>query len=434
MPGFGDLGLPAIDLGPVLGDLPRTLTPVEGDPEIAEGVEAFLDRAQDLATDQPETFARILGQAYGDKLSPQAAADLTRAAANRDLPLPAEIRFVDPAVLQGADGAYSASDGGTVFLSEALRDNPARLSAVLAQEIGHHFDAVLGGADAAGDEGRAFAMGLDKGAPLEAGELALARAITDRGTITVDGQELEVEFAIPAVIIWLGEGAAQTAPDVLIGEILEQLTGVPYGFGDAALDFLLNLIPGAGEAATLKKIAKLSDAIDTIIDGARLADRLPAGVVGKADAMARGIREAFDNFIDAFKGGNLDRAASHWGELIGKVREMQVAGRIADTGGELVDVNRTIRLANGGTREFDVLFREGGALMVAEVKTGARMMDRAGSSSFQRTVDNFVAARDAAADQLGAGYRVFVDDISDDMLEALQSRGIEVIRNGEFLR
>jgi hypothetical protein len=56
-----------------------------------------------------------------------------------------------------------------------------------------------------------------------------------------------------------------------------------------------------------------------------------------------------------------------------------------------------------------------------------------GSDRFQRTVDNFVAQRDFAASQ-GAGFRVYADDISADMRQALESRGIGVILNGDLLR
>ena len=414
-------------------DAPAVPNPV-GTPS-GDAAHAFADRARRLATDDPAAFARILEQTYGDKLDPARAAAMTRAAAEGALPMPAEVRYVGDAVLGDAQGAYAAADGGTIHLAESLRGDPAARRAVMAQEMGHHLDAVLGGPDTAGDEGRALAMALDAGRPLTATERAVAAMTPDHGTIDVDGRLVEVEFAGPLipVLIWLGEGAAQTAPDVVLGEVIEQLTGVPYGRLDAAFDFLLNLIPGAGETATARKLAKLGQAIDTVVDTARLADKLPPGVAGRADALANGVRGAFDDFKDAFARGDLDAAKSHWGELIGRVREMQVAGRIADTGGTLVDINKTIPIP-GGTREFDVLFDQAGERIAAEVKTGARMTDGAGASKFQRTVDNFVAARDDAARHLGAGYRVYTDEISDDMRAALQAEGIEVIINADFLR
>ncbi|MFV0383882.1 hypothetical protein [Paracoccus sp. (in: a-proteobacteria)] len=402
----------------------------QSDPDAAAAADRFQSRAQNLSTEQPEVFSEILTQAYGDK---QGNGTLAGAAANGDLPMPAEVRFVDPDVLNGGEGAYSAENGGTVYLSEDLRNDPARLDAVFAQEVGHHFDAVLGGPDSVGDEGRAFAMGLEKGRALTPDELARAQSITDKGTITVDGKEVEVEFALPAILVWLGEGAAQTVGDAALGEIMEQLTGAEYGFWDGVLDFGLNLIPGAGEASTAKKLKKLTEAVDTIIDGVKLADKLPKGLKGKVEPLQKEIKEHFDAFVDAVKSGNAGKAGEKWGETIGKLRELQVAGRIADNGGELLDINKKIKI-KGGDREFDVFFKEGNKKVVGEVKTGKRMTDSAGAKNFDKTVQNFVKARDAAKKELDADYRVYVDDISDDMLKALKDEGIEVVRNKDFLK
>lgn len=398
------------------------------DPALAN----FQARAAELATRDPQAFGAILSQAFGDKLTPALRSELTRLAQAGALPMPAEVRFLDDATLGGALGAYSAANGGTIYLNEQLRNQPQAIQAVIAQEIGHHLDAVLGGPDALGDEGRVFAAGIERGGPLSETERALAASVPDRGVITVGGRQVAVEFALPAVLIWLGQGAAQTVPDAVIGTILAQLTGIPYTWVDRLVDFGLNLIPGAGQLDTAKKLGKIGEAIDTIIDAARLAERLPRGLVGRADSLVNDIRRSWGQFQDQVLAGQFDRAGATWGALIGKIRELQVSGRIADLGGTLVDINKTFPIP-GGRREFDVIFQQGGATIFAEVKTGGATLLNRGSDKFQRTLDNFIAQRDFAVSQ-GASYRLYADEFSSDMASALRAAGIEFAQSGTILR
>lgn len=400
---------------------------------IAAGVAAdFQAQAQALTMRDPAAFAAILDQAFGGKLDAATSRTLTDLARAGELPVPADIRFVGSDVLGGALGAYSADGGGTIYLDDSLRADPAALAAVVAQEIGHHLDAALGGPDTPGDEGRLFAAGLAAGGPLAPQALAAAAAVNDRGTITVDGRAVNVEFALPAVLIWLGQGAAQTVPDAIIGTILAQLTGIPYTWVDRLVDFGLNLIPGAGQADTARKLGKIGEAIDSILDAARLAEKLPRGVVGQADALANNVRRSWGQFQEQVLDGDFTRAGTTWGALIGQIREIQVAGRIADTGGTLEAVGQTFRIA-GGRREFDVIFRDGTQRVFAEVKTGNATTLNRGSSSFQRTLDNFIAQRDFAASQ-GASYRLYADDFSADMRTALRTAGIDAVPSATILR
>jgi hypothetical protein len=400
-----------------------------------QALSGFMDRAQAIAIEQPARFTAILRDTFGDKLTPGAAAALTSRIAAGDLPRPA-VRFVDGDVLGGALGAYSPAEGGVIFLNAALRSDPAALRHVMAQEMGHHLDAVLGGPDTRGDEGRAFAMALDKGAPLSPAEKALASAVPDHGVIEVGGRRVAVEFALPAIAIWLGQGALQTAPDILIGEIMEQLTGVPYTWIDKAIDFGANLLPGVGQVDTTRKLAKLGEAIDDVVRATRLADRLPTAITGKADAAARTIAREWDTFRGHVASGNFERAGQSWGSLIGRVREMQVASRISESGGTLIDFGATFRQ---GARQFeiDVVFRDANGRMVAgEVKTGGDVRASIGSDRFQRTLDRFVEQRNAVRAQYGADteFRVYADDISRDMASALSDAGIPVVRNPDLLR
>ena len=109
--------------------------------------------------------------------------------------MPASVQFVDAGSL-GTDalGAYDSANGGTLYLDRSLLSgDPAKLQSVFNEEMGHHFDAVLGGADAIGDEGAVFALTLDEG-PLDQSTLSSLRSENDHGLILVDGRLIEVEF------------------------------------------------------------------------------------------------------------------------------------------------------------------------------------------------------------------------------------------------
>ena len=114
-----------------------------------------------------------------------------------DLPAPGTIRFVEAGAL-GADnlGAYAADGAGgsgAIYLDERLIGDAALLRATFVEEMGHHVDALLGGGDAAGDEGAIFARRLPSG-PLDAASLDALRSENDHGRIELDGASFAVEF------------------------------------------------------------------------------------------------------------------------------------------------------------------------------------------------------------------------------------------------
>lgn len=154
-----------------------------------------VDRLQDLALDRPAAFTESLQQIYGSQVDASTLQALVDKAKDGDFPLPAEIRFVDPGMLNGADAAYSPQDGGLVLVSRALADRPARLQIALTEEIGHHLDHVLNVGDSIGDEGELFQRAVAKGGPLSGQELRGGKLDSDMGKITLKtGQTLDVEF------------------------------------------------------------------------------------------------------------------------------------------------------------------------------------------------------------------------------------------------
>ena len=135
--------------------------------------------------------------AFADKADIAALRGMADRIEAGDLPAPGAIRFVEAGAL-GADnlGAYAAdgaSGSGAIYLDERLIGDAALLRATFAEEMGHHVDALLGGADAAGDEGAIFARRLLSG-PLDAASLDALRSENDHGRIELGGASFAVEF------------------------------------------------------------------------------------------------------------------------------------------------------------------------------------------------------------------------------------------------
>ena len=181
------------------------------------GAVAGLSRALvGRAKADPGGLEALLGESFGAKAKGPAGRILVARMAAGDVPMPASLRVVgDETLPPGARGAYDARNGGTISLHRDLLRDPAQLERVLAEETGHHLDRVLGGGDAAGDEGAVFARRLG-GERLGAGALAALRAEDDRGTLR-DGRTAEFDSSV----------AQATTTEPAVGDT---------GSGDAAQD------------------------------------------------------------------------------------------------------------------------------------------------------------------------------------------------------
>ncbi|HBL57268.1 MAG TPA: hypothetical protein DDZ80_01445, partial [Cyanobacteria bacterium UBA8803] len=97
--------------------------------------------------------------------------------------------------LNGANGAYGASNNRIYLSEEFLRENLGNLEAlvsVVLEEAGHRIDALFNTVDSVGDEGAIFAS-LVQGESLDAETLQALKVEDDRGIIVLDGQVIQVE-------------------------------------------------------------------------------------------------------------------------------------------------------------------------------------------------------------------------------------------------
>ncbi len=185
-----------------------TLQPEQSDLSIVEqalplALQALQDQLTGFAASDDE-YLNKMRLAFGDSFSAEVALDLADAWLTRDFSILPEIEFLSAEALRGATAAYEA-DTATIYLSidfvsdffRVYQDNTATLSALIAEELGHHIDTVLNGsADSQGDEGAIFSAML-RGETLSDVQLQSLQQEDDSATVVVSDENgdrtIEVE-------------------------------------------------------------------------------------------------------------------------------------------------------------------------------------------------------------------------------------------------
>lgn len=152
--------------------------------------DVFVEQFSNLASDK-EAFHATLQDVFGDNHDTQAGEAIRQQALTGDFSWMPEIRFVDAAVLEGAQGAYDSANDRILISAEL--EGTARGAAVLTEEMGHALDSRLNTSDTAGDEGELFQMLLSGKAPSTEQRQAML-VDNDHGSVVVDGEEVAVEF------------------------------------------------------------------------------------------------------------------------------------------------------------------------------------------------------------------------------------------------
>ena len=174
-----------------------TLTTGETDELVAAFTQRFAASAQN-----PEAFHALLRESFGDSYDQQAGEALRQQALAGDFSWLPNIEVVDSSVLVDQSGtqgpgsglaAYDATNDRILLSRDLLNGDSGTALDLLTEEVGHALDARLNSRDTAGDEGAVFAR-LSAGDTLSAAELSALRLENDSGVITIDGQQVEVEY------------------------------------------------------------------------------------------------------------------------------------------------------------------------------------------------------------------------------------------------
>ncbi|MEO1560206.1 MAG: hypothetical protein AAFS12_11440, partial [Cyanobacteria bacterium J06632_19] len=108
-----------------------------------------------------------------------------------------EIKIVSGDKINGANGGYDSLNG-LIYLSRDFvnthQNDVNAITGVILEEVGHFIDSRINDVDAAGDEGELFSA-LVQGKTLSDAEIIAIKAEDDAGTITTDGQEIEIEYS-----------------------------------------------------------------------------------------------------------------------------------------------------------------------------------------------------------------------------------------------
>ena len=249
-----------------------------------------------------------------------------------------------------------------------------------------------------------------------------------------------VVAAVPLIpiAVWIGKAAAATTIDAFIDYGIAALTGTPPpGALGHVGNFLSNLIPGLGEAKKLKKIAKFVDVLDNIATVAKALNKIPGGT-----RLVNEVGQHIANLKKAVQAGDLQAAKGIFNNVLGKLREAQVATRLQSNGATVEHLGRKLKDTVTGQvlTDIDVVTREGGQLVFNQVKGGKNALNfTTGSNSWDRFARQ-AEATFKGAQQNGAKVTYYVDDISAEArqhLEDLSSQykvSLEIKNNGEFLR
>lgn len=372
----------------------------------------------------PENFKKILSSVYAQK-DPAKLNELIQKFEKGELQIP-DIKFISSDTLKGANGAYSSENGGTIYLNESLKGNKSALLSVIVEETGHHFDKILGDSDTEGDEGQMLLASINKGEPLNEEEMSLLKQERDTGKLVIDGKEVEVEFALPLVVIWVGKAAIATTVDAFLEVGIGAITGTPPGLSTHVINGMLNLIPGLGEGNKVKNVAKLTKAIDKVIDAVKELEKLK--VLGSQKLIGN-MSKYKDEMLKAVESGDLSKAKDMFKSLIGSLREGQVASALEKGGAKIVQLGKDIKKPR---TEIDVISEEAGKKVFNQVKSGGAANVSRGSNSWNKFINQIDNTIEAAKAE-GASVKYYVDNISDDALAYLRSKGIQVIKNADFL-
>ncbi|WP_258005754.1 nidogen-like domain-containing protein [Cylindrospermopsis raciborskii] len=146
-------------------------------------------------------FWQVLDTAFGTEYNRENAQILRLQWQKGDFSQLPQIEIVDSGILGDGNGAYSSSEN-RIYLSSKLieKGTLGLVSKVLIEEIGHYVDAYINTVDSPGDEGAIFAA-LVLGEVLSPNVLAELRNENDGGWLEVNGQNLEVEYNNPTVLL-----------------------------------------------------------------------------------------------------------------------------------------------------------------------------------------------------------------------------------------
>lgn len=221
--------------------------------------EQFREKAKD-----PAAFHALLETVYGAGYDREKAEDLRRKAlAGDDSWLP-KVEFVDSEGMNGGNGAYDAKSGVVYIDRKLAQRDPALAASTYVEEAGHHLDTMLKTSDTRGDEGEMFRR-LMAGEKLTAAQLRDIRSENDKGTITVAGKQVEVEFFIGKALKKVGKAFSDGAKAVANGA--KKVVGAVKDGAETVGNYVAQGVKTLGES-TVKGAKEVGNFLGNLVGGA----------------------------------------------------------------------------------------------------------------------------------------------------------------------
>lgn len=245
----------------------------------------------------------------------------------------------------------------------------------------------------------------------------------------------ENEEAIPLLAAWVFKAMVQTSFDSAINYAIAAITGNPGSLIlDSVIDFGANLIPGAGEVQTGRKLTKISKAIYKVTKVFRNSlTKIPGGA-----ALNKRLLMAIERLPSS---KSLKEFKTNLSNSIGAIREAQIAGRLHH-----IENCEVIRLGKSAAKQsdWDMVFLYRGKKIGVEVKSAralapsnkaARVFDPRGNGNF---IESSLKELEKKAKQKIKSdpvdeYLYIGDIIGQDTKDMLLKLGIESVDSNYFL-
>ncbi len=215
------------------------------------------------------------------------------------------------------------------------------------------------------------------------------------------------------VILYLLETGAETALDYTLDVLIGELTGEEPTWTDVAINFGLNLIPGAGESNSIRKGTKLFKAVSKIVDR--------VGHIPGVKKLTREVRGLYDKFYEALKTGNKQKISSALGNFGGKLFELRLAASVEG----VVEIGRKF-VYKGNNFEIDLVIQRGEKIIFGEAKS--RDFSKMTFDQFKKKYGDQLDRLLNYAKEQGAEVEYFFKkgNVSQDIIRGLKKRGIKV--------
>jgi len=262
----------------------------------------FAQRFGDLAS-RPAEFNQLMQQVFGPNMDQGTAEAFRQKALQGNVDWLPKIEVLSEQNMRGGLGAYDAQRD-VIYLNEKVLADPSKAVAVYAEEVGHALDQRLNKTDTKGDEGEMFRRLLG-GEKLSAADIKSIRSENDKGTVNVNGREVQVEFFLKKIAKAVKKAVKGVGN--AIKKVGEGIGDVAKGIGDAVSGAWKGVWKGVKkimESELFQKILMVAQFIPALAPFAKIAQIVSAAYQAYKGIKTGNIGQAAMGVIGAATGAS----------------------------------------------------------------------------------------------------------------------------------